>query len=337
MSPFSAKVFLKKTFTKDINGNPVKTQCSTEPNIEQITAENKFLNNKVFQLESSSNSLASQYEHTRLGYQHVYQTNVNLLQKVENLQAKLSAAEEENVKLMLSQEERNTEKDNFQLEHQLLNQSLMEEVERLSSQLSGSKVEAIKEIEEVQKQAKQEIKGWKKELGRERSMKINLENKLKLLSVENELVKEKHALCNPDTFDADGAFTSNAIEEEIECTICAEAIPHYKPTIFAGIEMNPACDACKTPSNDNETQSEELNKLAKADLERKHEKVKPKDLIRQKVKEKVEARLKNGEISIEEMRVLEEVLVKELTEEMLNNFGKDHNKDVDETEHVEND
>ena len=191
MSPFSAKVFLKKTFTKDINGNPVKTQCSTEPNIEQITAENKFLNNKVFQLESSSNSLASQYEHTRLGYQHVYQTNVNLLQKVENLQAKLSAAEEENVKLMLSQEERNTEKDNFQLEHQLLNQSLMEEVERLSSQLSGSKVEAIKEIEEVQKQAKQEIKGWKKELGRERSMKINLENKLKLLSVENELVKEK--------------------------------------------------------------------------------------------------------------------------------------------------
>ena len=64
---------------------------------------NPPLNNKVFQVESSSNSLASQYEHTRLGYQQVYQTNVNLLQKVENVQAKLSAAEEENVKLMLSQ------------------------------------------------------------------------------------------------------------------------------------------------------------------------------------------------------------------------------------------
>ena len=99
--------------------------------------------------------------------------------------------------------------------------------------------------------------------------------------------------------------------------------------------MNPACDICKTSSNDTETQSEQLNKLARADLERKHEKVKPEDIIRQRVKK--EARFKNGEIGIEEMRVLEEDLVKELAAELLNNFGEDSNRDVDESTHVEND
>ena len=84
-----------------------------------------------------------------------------------------------------------------------------------------SKAEAIKEVEEVEKQAKQEIKARKKELGQERSMKINLESKLKLLAVENEVVKEKPVLCSPDTFDADTALSNIVIEEEIECTICA--------------------------------------------------------------------------------------------------------------------
>ena len=101
--------------------------------------------------------------------------------------------------------------------------------------------------------------------------------------------------------------------------------------------MNPACDICKTSSNDTETQSEQLNKLARADLERKHDKVKPEDIIRQRVKKKLEARFKNGEIGIEEMRVLEEDLVKELAAELLNNFGEDSNRDVDESTHVEND
>ena len=37
------------------------------------------------------------------------------------------------------------------------------------------------------------------------------------------------------------------------------------------------------------------------------------------------------------MRVLEEDLVKELAAELLNNFGEDSNRDVDESTHVEND
>ena len=90
----------------------------------------------------------------------------------------------------------------------------MEGVERLSSELSVSKVEAIKEVKEVQKRAKQEIKGWERELGQERRIKINLESQLKVLTFENELVKEKPVLRGPDTFDADAALLNNIIEEE---------------------------------------------------------------------------------------------------------------------------
>ena len=89
-----------------------------------------------------------------------------------------------------------------------------------------------------------------------------------------ELVKEIPGMCSPDTFDADTAFSNIVSEEEIDSTICAEPIPRYKPTLFAGIEMNPPCDKCKPASNDIETKSEELIKLARADLEIKHEKVK---------------------------------------------------------------
>ena len=33
----------------------------------------------------------------------------------------------------------------------------------------------------------------------------------------------------------------------------------YKPEYFNGIEMNPACDECKRPSVETQTQSEELD------------------------------------------------------------------------------
>ena len=190
MSPFSTKVFMKTSFTKDMNGNPVKTLFSNESTIEKIKAENKFLNSRVFQRENTSNSLASQSEQTLHGYQQVYQTNVNLIQKVENLQAKLSASEKENLKLKLIKQI-NTKKDNDQLEDILFNKNPMEEVDRLGSELSVSKVNTKKDVEDVQKRAKQEIKAWKKELGDERRIKLNLEKKIKLFIDENESVKER--------------------------------------------------------------------------------------------------------------------------------------------------
>ena len=74
------------------------------------------------------------------------------------------------------------------------------------------------------------------------------------------------------------ATITNAVEEIIECTICAEPILEFVPDYFMGLDMNPACDGCKSPTVDTDAQSEEhssmvANKLqsAKGDLERKDE------------------------------------------------------------------
>ena len=109
----------------------------------------------------------------------------------------------------------------------------------------------------------------------------------------------------------------------IECTICAEPIPDYEPTLFNGVEMNPACKPRKTPSLDIVAHSvkieTKLSNLAKDDIALKHgkEKVKPAEKIRQAVKKKLDERFNNGEINREEIETLEEVLVKELKEEIL--------------------
>ena len=70
-SPFSAKVLLKKTFTKDLNGNSLKAKFSDERTFDQIKAENDFLYNKVLQLEQTSQNLSTQYQNTLLGYQQL--------------------------------------------------------------------------------------------------------------------------------------------------------------------------------------------------------------------------------------------------------------------------
>ena len=79
---------------------------------------------------------------------------------------------------------------------------------------------------------------------------------------------------------------------------------NYKPTLFFGIKMNPACDLCKS-------------NVAEDDLESKPEKEKVEldEKIRQKVKTKLEVKFLNGDISRAEMEKLEEELVKELVAE----------------------
>ena len=156
-------------------------------------------------------------------------------------------------------------------------------------------------------------------------MRINLEEKVKhATAVENQSVNEKFVpiTSNLNTNVTETALSEDTIEEDIiECTICAELIPNYQPTLFFGVEINPACDMCNPPSK---TSSENLSNLSKADLERKHNKedIKPREKIRLKVQKKLKVKFENGEISREEMKQLEEDLVKELEEELVNNLGE---------------
>ena len=111
------------------------------------------------------------------------------------------------------------------------------------------------------KALKVEIKQWRKELGKERKQKSELENALSDLEVkindskelENVVVVEEKpvpALTEP-------YVPNETVEEIIECSICAEVIYKFAPTYFIGVEMNPAWDGCKDPAVETESQSEE--------------------------------------------------------------------------------
>ena len=49
---------------------------------------------------------------------------------------------------------------------------------------------------------------------------------------------------------------------EEDCTICAEPIKNYEPEYFDGVEMNPACDNCKSPAFKTKIPSEQLSNVA---------------------------------------------------------------------------
>ena len=127
----------------------------------------------------------------------------------------------------------------------------------------------------------------------------------------------------PNIFLPDTTFPNTTIE----CTICAEPISNYEPTLFNGIEVNPACEICKNSPSDAANLSEKANTCAtklpnftKADLEIIHKRLKPEEKIRKKVREKLEVRFLNDEIKREEMQELEEELVRDLEAELLNNL-----------------
>ena len=190
MSPFSAKVLLKKSLIKDLNGNPIKSKFSSVTSDEQVQSENELLRRKVSQLESGLTLLTFKFEQSRLDCEQVYRTNTNLLVKIDYLDGKLSAAEEEKEKIELDHEQANNASISkiTELEHALYkekeevsaqisaNEKLREQITSLNFQLCGTRAKSKNEIEKVKKESKKEIKAWRKELGEERRKCIKLQS-----------------------------------------------------------------------------------------------------------------------------------------------------------------
>ena len=106
-----------------------------------------------------------------------------------------------------------------------------------------STAKLTKDLADTKKEAKKEIKAWKKELGEERKLKIKLEEKL------TELANRGFANM---TDEHDTEFKpADVSESDVCCTICAEPILVYVPKYSNEIEINPACDDCQNLTNKN--------------------------------------------------------------------------------------
>ena len=130
----------------------------------------------------------------------------------------------------------------------------------LNRELVDARTKSTSNKSDQVKALKVEIKEWRKELGNERRQKIKLESSLSDLKakineskiLENLVVVEE----NPLSAVTETSLPDETVEENIECSICAEVIHDFIPTYFSGVEMNPACDGCKGSSEESETQAD---------------------------------------------------------------------------------
>ena len=215
-------------------------------------------------------------------------------------------------------------------------------VEAVSNTLNQQLVKTVTKSpllkSENEKALKVEIKHWRKELGEERRQRIKLEKGLSELEAK---VSESNKTLIPSSRSTDTSNSSvlgslpvatsaepampNPSEEE--CTICAEPIQNYEPEYFDGIEMNPACDACKSPFGEPEIQPEELFNDTTAEVQTVANNTKEiesaRGNIRSKVKAKLEERFSRGEISRTDIPALEDELVSDLYEELLKDLEEE--------------
>ena len=170
-------------------------------------------------------------------------------------------------------------------------------------------------------------------MGEERKQKIKLEKALSELEAKSLESNQQPSFTSTGMLTASSITSSDTSissslgrepslpsnSEGIDCTICAEPILNYKPEYFNTIEINPACDNCKIPSDETLLQPELSNRKAAADdieREKKEEIERVRRGIRYKVKAKLEIKLRKGEISRNNISDLEDELVKELEEEL---------------------
>ena len=109
-------------------------------------------------------------------------------------------------------------------------------------------------------------------------------------------------------------------DEEITCTICAQPISPYIPKFICGVEVNPACKDCQYSSDSDACSIDLEDPVNTVKLDNENNFLKPEEKIAKKIKisikTKLEVRLKNGEITEQEKKILEEELLEEMKEEI---------------------
>ena len=253
LSPFSATISLKKSLVKDVSGIPLMPPILTPVIKPDPEGQTKKISKLECALENMKMKLADAIDDCAEAHK-----TISILEK-ELAQSK--SAQHETKSIVKNQSVQSQKFETLQRSFDKLaddkHEVLLElESERKKSKLINNKlnrdiselnVKHQKEKTEITKNLKSEIKSWRKDLGSERKEKLKLEKQLEMLQkkVEEKLHKSTQA-CQISSLVKEPTLPNDS--EGIDCTVCAEPILNYEPEYFNAIEMNPACDNCKTPS-----------------------------------------------------------------------------------------
>ena len=286
-SPFSYQVSIKKTFITDQNGKQItgfKTKIYPETN---LLFEIGALKRYIAIIEEENASLTIQNQKAKLEICELCEDKNRINLEKEKTEKELAEEKVRNLKLKVEVQvskyfmKKSKEEENNEMEYlKINNKNLKVAMKRLHKGLSEAKTRLKKDKDEAIKELKLEIKQWKKDLGRERSVKINLEKKLAKkesdpteprrisalftdqpsVHAKNSPVRTSLQNSNPAITPLSGSCINNnlidsAASVEISyvvetCSICAEPIPDYIPKYTQGLLINPACKNCDDYEDD---------------------------------------------------------------------------------------
>ena len=291
LCPFSAIIYLKNSFLKNKAGVIIQPPTLTgdvnevqKLKISQLEQEIESLNQKL-KLAAFENEKC----HDTIAKLNVKQeiTDIKTI-KIEELEddLKLKCSELYNTKVELAKqygkganeinkleyycenlkaENKDIISDKVKLEEEILFLTLSDKNQReinkrLNLEMVKSRTRLIKEKEEESKHLKNDIKLWKKKLGKEKKKVIKLKTKIcestsvkSIAFPSNPIAEDKNKNESKDETELEEAVTSEVIcAEEISCSICADPLFFYTPKFCEGLPINPACSKCKDSGDESE-------------------------------------------------------------------------------------
>ena len=256
LTPWSSYITIRRKFTDQGNltasllppssGDQAFTkQCLH--NCDQLLAENNLLR---FKNQALENAQADSEEETKV-------VEANSKQVVSNLHSKIDMLESKNKSLEARIIEKEAEKTALKKEIGVKDEIILSINTGFNQKVKELKdrIETFEELEaKRRKQEKEALRKEKKEL-KKLKKKTRKDEERKLSSFQPDI----DSLDNNNDASSGSDIEKHVTKLETEdCTICAEPIPDYKPSLFNGIEMNPACESCKEFSSDTEAHSEEI-------------------------------------------------------------------------------
>ena len=290
ISPFSANISLKKTPIKDKYGalllppspmplwpstrsSPASCCASLDVNFAALAAKNLQLEKELVTLRKDLVNSVDESEAAHQKIKFLENLSSEKSDKIEDLKNEISKKNVLVSTLKLEMNQLSQESDSLRTtaenlsgeieDLESLNKKGRQASDKLNKIISEMKTKFTKEKETMSKEHGSEVKALRKELGEVTKHKIKLEDQVKQCNSNLKAVIEKAKVCDVDSnqnFINLKSSETSSLDTKLEtedCTICAEPIPDYKPSLFNGIEMNPACESCKEFSSDTEAHSEE--------------------------------------------------------------------------------
>ena len=232
LSPFAAKISLKKTLTTDKSGIPIfpRANCETAA----LAAKDLQLENELFYMKN-------QFLH------EVHESGTDVHQELAESRAHVDKLQKVIANLEIENEEFRNKVKNLEIDvhDQEISNKIQKEVsERLNKKISELKAKFEKEKTEMAKKNKSEVKYWRKELGEETKIKMKLRKIIEDKErVDSKAMEEKGASNKKKNENFSTKSEPVTKEDETLCSICASLnlykyFPHhYLPQLYNFVNL----------------------------------------------------------------------------------------------------